>query len=270
LARLRNNEISCGLSKKNDAEDLITDCFYPARSINLDALQLVASPSASNCSGAGLTDNPFAGQIETCVTHLSRFQKELLQFLQFFIEEEGRPPRWQEIGLRFSRNEDWVQMQIDSLRSKGFLLPGETDTSFLRVLSPWTGSNSITNIPLLGMIPAGLPEDRSQEIKALLPVPLEKLGLPPSENIFALEVFGDSMIGKHIVERDFVVMDKSKKPRHGDVVAALVDNQTTLKTYFAQDGKPFLRAENPAYKDIIPAEELQIQGVLVCLLRKTA
>jgi len=77
------------------------------------------------------------------------------------------------------------------------------------------------------------------------------------------------MNGKHIVEGDVVLLNKSKGPMHGNVVAALVDNQTTLKTYFEKDGKKFLRAENPAYADIIPAEELQIQGVMIYLLRKT-
>jgi len=202
------------------------------------------------------------------MTPLSRFQTELLQFFQFFFEEEGRPPRLHEIALRFGLGEDAARIHICVLQKGGFLLPRETDISFLRVLGPWTHSDFVTDVPLFGTIAAGTPEDRSQETRAFIPVPLERLGITPSDDIFALEVRGDSMIGKHIVEGDIVLLNKSKQPLHGNVVAALVDNQTTLKTYFDQGGKRFLHAENPAYPDIVPSEELQIQGVMIYLLRK--
>lgn len=193
----------------------------------------------------------------------------MLQFLQVFLEEEGRPPRLHEISLHFGLSEDSARIHLRALQKGGFLLPQESDASFLRVLSPWTNSRSAIDVPIFGTIAAGIPEDNSQDGKAFLPIPLERLGIEPSEPIFALEVRGDSMIGKHIVSGDFVVLNKSKQPLHGNVVAALVDNQTTLKTYFEQDGKKFLRAENPAYKDVVPIEELQIQGVMIYLVRKT-
>jgi len=63
-------------------------------------------------------------------------------------------------------------------------------------------------------------------------------------------------------------MEHGVTPRPGDVVAALIDGQVTLKTYIVQRGKPYLRAENPKYPNLIPQEELQIQGVMVALVRK--
>ena len=86
--------------------------------------------------------------------------------------------------------------------------------------------------------------------------------------MFGLEVHGDSMIGKHIVNGDIVVVEHGVQPRSGDVVAALIDGQVTLKTFVLQRGKPYLRAENPRYPNLIPQEELQIQGVMVALVRK--
>ena len=76
------------------------------------------------------------------------------------------------------------------------------------------------------------------------------------------------MIGRHILEGDQVILDAGRKPRHGDVVAALVENQSTLKTFMLENGRPFLRAENPLYPKIIPATELVIQGVMLGLVRK--
>ncbi len=76
------------------------------------------------------------------------------------------------------------------------------------------------------------------------------------------------MIGKHIMNGDVAIIEHGVEPRSGDVVAALSDGQVTLKTFLLQRGKPFLRAENPRYPDLIPQEELQIQGVMVALIRK--
>lgn len=202
------------------------------------------------------------------MTPLSRFQQELLQFFQFFVEEEGRPPHLHEIALRFGLGEDSAQIHICILKKGGFLLPRDVDVSRSHVLTLWDHSLNATKLPVAGLIPAGSPEGNIQENHRFVSVPLEKLGIKSNENMFALEVTGESMTGKYIVPGDLVVFDKSKTPRDGDVVAALVDNGMTLKTFFKQDGKVFLRAENPAYRNIHPADELQIQGVMICLLRR--
>ena len=97
---------------------------------------------------------------------------------------------------------------------------------------------------------------------------IESVGIRPTSRTFALRVSGDSMIGKHIVDGDVVVVEHGREPRTGDVVAALIDGQSTLKTFLLQRGRPFLRAENPKYRDLIPADELVIQGVMVALIRK--
>jgi len=76
------------------------------------------------------------------------------------------------------------------------------------------------------------------------------------------------MIGKHIIPGDLAVIEPRAEPRPGDVVAALIDGESTLKTFMLRNGKPYLKAENPRYPDLIPAEELVIQGVLVALVRK--
>jgi repressor LexA len=83
-----------------------------------------------------------------------------------------------------------------------------------------------------------------------------------------LQVRGDSMIGKHIMEGDYAVFEHGMTPRPGDVVAALIDNESTLKTFVIEQGKPGLRAENPRYPQLLPASELVIQGVMIALIRK--
>ena len=98
---------------------------------------------------------------------------------------------------------------------------------------------------------------------------VQSLGVSSRAKTFALKVRGDSMIDAHILEGDHVVLEL-KEPRHRDIVAALIDGETTLKRYIVDRRRPFLKAENADYPDLIPARELIIQGVMVGLLRQVA
>src|SRR5207253_6382201 len=89
-----------------------------------------------------------------------------------------------------------------------------------------------------------------------------------NRRMFALQVRGDSMIGGHILDGDIVILEDRKEVRNGDIVAALIDGETTLKRFLTEHGRPYLRAENPRYPDQRPAHDLRIQGVMVSLIRR--
>ena len=76
------------------------------------------------------------------------------------------------------------------------------------------------------------------------------------------------MIDAHILDGDIVIMEDRKEARSGDIVAALIDGETTLKRYVMEHGRPYLKAENPLFPSLVPARELRIQGVMVSLFRK--
>ena len=124
----------------------------------------------------------------------------------------------------------------------------------------------MVEIPIYGTIPAGLPADERQQADGCIAVDAETLRLPKGARVFALKVRGDSMIGAGILSGDVVVLE-FREPRNNEVVAALIDGETTLKRYVVQRGKPFLKAENPRFPNLIPAQELVIQGVQIALLR---
>ena len=124
----------------------------------------------------------------------------------------------------------------------------------------------MVEIPIYGTIPAGLPADERQQADGCISVDVETLRLPKGARVFALKVRGESMTGAGILSGDVVVLE-FREPRNGEVVAALIDGETTLKRYVVQRGKPFLKAENPRFPNLIPAQELVIQGVQVALLR---
>jgi len=115
---------------------------------------------------------------------------------------------------------------------------------------------------------------RQQEVLDFLKETHHKEGFMPStrdiQRHFDFASQTAAMSHLRALERKGVIIRKAREPRKGDVVAALIDGETTLKRYVIEDGKPFLRAENEDYPDLIPARELIIQGVLVALLRSAA
>ena len=197
-------------------------------------------------------------------------QRQILDFIQATQQGKGETPSLREIARHFGfRSMTAAADHIRALRRKGVLAGRPRRARTLRVVSPFEAlRRPVVNIPLFGEIPAGLPEDRRQEAKGCVSIDIESLGIRPTSRTFALEVRGDSMIGKHIIDGDYVILEHGLSPRGGDVVAALIDNESTLKTLVFEQGKPYLRAENPRYPKLIPAQELVIQGVMVALIRR--
>jgi repressor LexA len=204
------------------------------------------------------------------MTEITKRQQQVLDFINAFQHEQGVPPSLREIAAHFGfQSMTAAADHVRALRRKGFLEIQPGRARFLKVLSPFDALRKrVVDIPVYGSIPAGLAEDRLQEAKGCVSIDVETLGMKPSQHTFALEVRGDSMVGRHILDGDVVVLDQGRSPKPGDVVAALIDNESTLKTYMVERGKPWLRAENARYPKLIPASELVIQGVMVALIRK--
>jgi len=203
---------------------------------------------------------------------LTRKQQQILDFIQKWQRTEGATPTFQEIADQFGfRSLNSVIEHVRLLRNKGVLASEPGKARSLRVASPLAKLRGhIVDIPLFGTIPAGLPQAREQDAEGCVSVDVESLGFKPTRNSFALRVTGDSMIGRHILAGDVIVLEHGPDPRNGQVVAALIDGESTLKTFVLKGGRPFLRAENPKYPDLIPAQELMIQGVFRALVRKAS
>jgi len=201
---------------------------------------------------------------------LTRAQRRVLEFIQSEIRSDLPAPTHREIAERFGyRSTRAAACHLEALKRKGFLASEPGKVRALRVVTSLQKLRSrIADIPLFGSIPAGFADERKQEAKGCVSIDIATLGFKPTPRTFALEVRGDSMIGRHIVDGDVVVVEHGQTPRDGDIVAALIDGENTLKTYVANKGKMYLRAENPRYPKLIPAGELVIQGVMVALIRK--
>ncbi len=207
------------------------------------------------------------------MTELSPRQEQVLRFIQTTQEREGLTPTIREIADHFGfSSPNAALLHVRALGRKGYIktLPGRARS--LRITDPrmrnYRPHARVVPVPILGTIPAGMPIDAVQETDTCVLIDVQTLGIKPTARTFGVKVRGDSMIGKHIIDGDIAVVEHGVQPRPGDVVAALIDGQVTLKTFVIQRGKPYLRAENPRYSDLIPQQELQVQGVMIALVRQ--
>ena len=204
------------------------------------------------------------------MTALTRRQQQILDHIRREQEQAGHAPTLAEIARHFGfRSLNAVSEHLRLIRQKGFLEASSGRARSLRIVSPLQRFRQrVADIPVFGSIPAGLPQERTQEAKGCVSIDIGTLNFKPTPRTFALEVRGDSMVGKHIVAGDLVVLEHGATPKPGDVVAALIDGESTLKTFLTRNGKPYLKAENPNYPDLLPAQELVIQGVLKLVVRR--
>jgi repressor LexA len=203
----------------------------------------------------------------------TRKQQRILDFIQKRRNADGATPTFQEIADEFGfRSLNSVTKHFHFLRQKGLLQSDVRKARSARVVSPLSKLRSrIVDIPLVGSIPAGPPQSREEEAEGCVTVDIESIGYKPIRslhNLFAVRVSGDSMIGRHILNGDYVIVERGADPRPTQIVAALIDGASTLKTFMVKNGKPYLKAENPKYPDLIPLNDLTIQGVVKALIRK--
>lgn len=200
---------------------------------------------------------------------LTNRQQELLDFLHQSHRETGVMPSTREIQAHFGFASQTAAMShLRALERKGVIkrLAGKARAV---VFPEELEREEIMDIPLYGSIAAGMAQDVQPEKDGCVSIDVASVGLKPSTRVFALRVRGDSMIDAHICDGDTVVLEM-REPLNGDVVAALIDGETTLKRYIIERGTPYLQAENEMYPDLIPLRELVIQGVMVALVRKAA
>ena len=198
---------------------------------------------------------------------LTQRQQQLLEFLKEYHSNNGLMPSTREIQVHFGfASQTAAVSHLKALEKKGVIqkVPGKARAL---VFPEQLEREEILDIPIYGQIAAGMASETEQQNEGCLSIDVATLGVPRSAKTFALKVRGDSMIDAHIMSGDCVILE-FKEPRRGDIVAALIDGETTLKRYVIKDGMPYLQAENELYPDLVPVRELVIQGVMVALLRR--
>jgi repressor LexA len=215
---------------------------------------------------------------------LTQRQRRVLEVIRDSIERRGYPPSVREIGEAVGLSSaSSVAHQLSVLQKKGWLrrdpnrpraldvrLPGETGRPVAAVLEGVAagaeeGSGPApTYVPLVGRIAAGGPVLAEQAVEDVFPLPRELVG---EGTLFMLKVAGDSMVEAAICDGDWVVVRQQPTAENGEIVAAMIDGEATVKTYKRRDGHVWLLPHNPAYEPI-PGDDATILGRVVSVLRR--
>lgn len=198
---------------------------------------------------------------------LTEKQEALLNFIEQYQMENGGSPTIREMKEYFGVSSDnSILKLLKALEEKGKIEKeeGHRGIKLLSNIKERLESASL-RLPLLGNIPAGVPVDAVQDVDTWMSV--GKDFVLPKKTSFLLNVTGNSMLHAGIRDGDIAIVCSDLEPRVGDIVVALVDGQSTVKTYAIRDGRVVLKAENPEYEDIYPENELCIQGVVTGVFR---
>ena len=207
---------------------------------------------------------------------LSKRQRGILGFIREWVEEHGYPPSVREIGEAVGLvSPSSVAYQLKELEKKGHLRrdPNRPRAVDVRKATDLTADEEAelaaarphpAYVPLVGRIAAGGPILAEQSIDDVFPLPRELVG---EGTLFLLNVKGDSMIDAAICDGDWVVVRQQPDAENGDIVAAMLDGDATVKTLRKRDGHVTLMPQNDAYEPI-PGDEASILGKVVAVLRR--
>jgi repressor LexA len=204
-------------------------------------------------------------------------QRKVLEVIRDAVERRGYPPSVREIGESVGlTSPSSVAHQLGVLEKKGFLRRDPNRPRAIEVLLPETAEPSYdatgesderpvpSYVPLVGRIAAGGPILAEQAIEDVFPLPRRLVG---DGQLFLLEVRGDSMVDAAICDGDWVVVRQQPVADKGEIVAAMIDGEATVKTYQRRDGHVWLMPHNDAYEPI-PGDDATILGRIVAVLRK--
>ena len=195
---------------------------------------------------------------------LTKRQKEILDYVNEFIEEHGYAPSYREIGKHFGLSSTaTVCEHVQTLEQKGYLKTAPNEVRSIEIIEE--NITKAFNLPLMGLITAGEPiEAVEQKERIAIPQDLIK----DEAKSYVLKVKGQSMIDEGIYDGDFVVVEQNPNPRNGQVVVALLDNAyATLKKFYKEANRIRLQPANSTMKPIY-AKNVLVQGVVRAVIRK--
>lgn len=198
-------------------------------------------------------------------------QLHVLRFIRDYRREHSIAPTLDEIAKNFGISKITVHEHLTHLEKKGAIFRLRARARGIQVLhdpdsaeARGVAGASNSTLQLLGKIAAGQPIEAIEDQESL---DLDEL-IPHGPNHYLLEVRGDSMIEDHILDGDYVVVERREAARNGETVVAIIDdNEATLKRFYKEDGQFRLQPANPSYPPLI-RDRVQIRGVVVGVVRK--
>jgi repressor LexA len=200
------------------------------------------------------------------VLPLTKRQREILDFLNEFIQQHGYAPSLEEVGRRFGLSSlATVHKHLTNLQEKGFIKRAWNRSRSVELVQTRAGGRAV-ELPLLGYVAAGMPIEAVATAESIA-VPEDLVG---KRDTYVLRVRGESMIDEQIRDGDFVIVEDRKTAENGEMVIALLGStDVTLKKFYRENGTVRLQPANPAMQPIvIAADQIQVQGVVIGVMRK--
>jgi len=197
---------------------------------------------------------------------LTKRQREILDFLNDFIQQHGYAPSLEEIGRRFGLSSlATVHKHLTNLTEKGFIKRAWNRSRSVEVIPARLGSRAV-ELPMLGFVAAGSPIEAVVGNETIA-VPEDLVG---KRDTYVLRVKGDSMIDEQIRDGDFVIVEDRRTADNGEMVIALLNGaDVTLKKLYREQAHVRLQPANPAVPPIlVPHDQVQVQGVVIGVLRR--
>ena len=191
-------------------------------------------------------------------------QNEIYEFLKTYTDNKGYPPSVREIceavGLRSTSS---VHGHLKRLEGKGLIRRDPTKPRALEIIDN-SIKKEMVNVPIIGKVTAGIPILANENVEDIFPLPLNYI--KHNDELFMLNISGNSMINAGIFDGDLAIIEKCQTARNGDIVVALIENEATLKRFYREDGHIRLQPENDNM-DAIIVDNCIILGKLVGLFR---
>lgn len=197
---------------------------------------------------------------------ITRRQKEVLDFISAFVQRNGYSPSFEEIARGLDlRSLATVHKHITNLQNKGLLARAHNRSRSIDVLPPRAKGRPAERLPLAGRIAAGYPVEAAE-----IPESISLGDIVGNREVFALQVRGESMRDEHIVDGDYVLVEKTSTARAGEIVVALVrGSETTLKRFYPEGSMVRLQPANTEMDPIyVPSAQVAIQGRVLGMLRR--
>ena len=197
---------------------------------------------------------------------LTKRQREILDYLNDFIQQHGYAPSLEEIGRRFGLSSlATVHKHLTNLQEKGFIKRAWNRSRSVEMIPTRSGGRAV-DLPLLGYVAAGSPIEAVAGTETIA-VPENLIGKRDS---YVLRVKGDSMIDEQIRDGDYVIVEDRRSADNGEMVIAMLHgSDVTLKKLYREQGRVRLQPANPAVQPIVVSpDDVQIQGVVVGVMRK--
>lgn len=207
---------------------------------------------------------------------LSEKQQAILEYICHSVESRGYPPSMREIGDAVGLSSlSSVTHQLSRLELGGYIRRDPNRPRALEILIDVTSERETldpetalrpeeaTYVPLVGQIAAGVPITADQQVEEIVPLPRQLVG---EGQLFMLKVVGESMIDAAICDGDFVVVRQQREAENGDIVAAMLDGEATVKVFRRRDGHTWLLPRNSAFEPIL-GDHAEVLGRVVAVLR---